>query len=282
MAVSFATNPIYHYFNKDENNDDDINYARNSMDRWRAERASLHGEKPITFLDEALRVFKSCREKEVTVIFGNLGRHPLILNYFLDLGFSAHETVGVMTPWNIDCPYRIQQSIPALDVLFIIEPFFGYNIVKPSQVRHLVILTSHLAINMPNHSSQITQLFVGLPPVPVYHSMKFISKTVFEPLPYHDGSINHLPDKGSIHMDVTSSRSAQEAYLRLLTGREMLRNIPYTIEMLPRDEEIIKVNLQLTHKRIRELGWEKNVWIKSGYFDDFKNTGRVVVYERPI
>ncbi|GFT26023.1 uncharacterized protein NPIL_16961 [Nephila pilipes] len=133
-----------------------------SMDRCRGEYASLQMN-PKTQLSKALDLFNQCRTKDVTIVFGNLGRHPLILTYFLDYCFTAQESVGIVAHWSTHSPYQVKPPISSLDFLFFVEPYFGFGVQKPDNVKHLIVLTSHLSLSLPAFSVQLKRLHVGAP-----------------------------------------------------------------------------------------------------------------------
>ncbi|GBN19718.1 hypothetical protein AVEN_261797-1 [Araneus ventricosus] len=266
--VHFDLKPSHHSYELSE--DESIGYSRQvlqeSMDRDRGERAFLQTH-PKTQLDITLRVFDECRQHDTTVVFGNLGRHPLLLTYFLDYGFTARESVGVVSEWNTDSPYQVETPPPVLDFLFLIEPYFGCSVLKPHNVHHLVVLTSHLVLDLP--TCHMTQLHLAPPvdPTPFCsQSWKAINPPVF-----HDGRVNHLPPKVRVHLDVTDAKSAHEAYLRVLTGRELAGNRLTTVQLSPRDHRRIHKNIEKLREKVCSLGWQEE-WIADVYLNFFKNT----------
>ncbi|GFV82857.1 hypothetical protein TNCV_1178721 [Trichonephila clavipes] len=62
-------------------------FLREGVDILRGEINSLQMH-PRTQLSKAVHLFHQCRSKEVTVVYGNLGRLPLILTYFLIIVFQ--------------------------------------------------------------------------------------------------------------------------------------------------------------------------------------------------
>ncbi|GFX70539.1 uncharacterized protein TNCV_875131 [Trichonephila clavipes] len=133
---------------------------REGADRLRGEFNSLQMH-PKTQLSKAVQLFHQCRSKEVTVVYGNLGRLPLILTYFLDYCFSAQESVAVIANWEINSPYQVKHSISSVNFMILVEPYFGSVVQKPSYVKHLIVFTSHLSPSLP--SCQVKSLHVGAP-----------------------------------------------------------------------------------------------------------------------
>jgi hypothetical protein len=155
--VTFDPNPprLYEYEAKEDKN---INVdIRNAMDRRRTELACLQ-QHPERYLKDAVSLFETCRlERDVVIVFGNLGKYPSILTYFLDICFTADESVGVLYDRDVDCPYRVRNPIPTpLDVLIVVDPDSGYDEL-PAGVDHLIVLTSHVI----GGGSRFIRFFIG-------------------------------------------------------------------------------------------------------------------------
>ncbi|GFS82730.1 uncharacterized protein TNCV_4416911 [Trichonephila clavipes] len=225
---------------------------REGVDRLRGEFNSLQMH-PKTQLSKAVQLFYQCRSKEVTVVYGNLGRLPLILTYFLDFCFSAQESVAVIANWEINSPYQVKHPISSVDFMILVEPYFGYVVQKPSYVKHLIVLTSHLSLSLA--SCQVKRLHVGASASDICPITSSDPATLLHPPIFHDGKANQVPLKGLVQLDVTQSKSAHEAFLRMLTGHEMLRNRPYTLKISPRDEQRLKIHLRIN--RVRLLGLQE-------------------------
>ncbi|GIX89625.1 uncharacterized protein CEXT_201401 [Caerostris extrusa] len=114
-------------------------------------------------MDRLLHIFNTCRHHSISIIFGNLGRHPALLNYYLDYCFTSQETVGVLSAWPFKSPYRVDavNAVEPLDFLFILEPYFGYTVYKPAHVKHVIVLSSHLCLLSPGVDEQIGFLHLG-------------------------------------------------------------------------------------------------------------------------
>ncbi|GFY55241.1 uncharacterized protein TNIN_321861 [Trichonephila inaurata madagascariensis] len=84
---------------------------REGVHRLRGEHNSFQMH-PRTQLSKAVHLFHQCRSNKVTVVYGNLGRLPLILTYFLDYCFSAQESVVVIANWEIYSPYQVNAPFP--------------------------------------------------------------------------------------------------------------------------------------------------------------------------
>ncbi|GFS47058.1 uncharacterized protein TNIN_118361 [Trichonephila inaurata madagascariensis] len=220
---------------------------REGIDRLRGEQNSLQMH-PRTQLSKAMQLFHQCRSKEVTVVYGNLGRLPLILTYFLDYCFSAEESVVVIANWETNSPYQVKPPFSSVDFMILVEPYFGYVVQKPSYVKHLIVFTSHLSLSLP--SCQVKTLHVGAPASDISPITSSDPATGLHPPIFHEGKANQVPLKGLVQLDVTQSKSAHEAFLRILTGHEMLHNRPYTLKISPRDQQRLQYHLRITQERL--------------------------------
>ncbi|GBN13095.1 hypothetical protein AVEN_257678-1 [Araneus ventricosus] len=266
-GVRFDLDPIYYYYKPSEN-DSSGSYRQvlqDSINRAYGEYAFLK-TRPQTQLDIHSQVFEECRKHDITVIFGNLGRNPFLLTYFLDFAFTSQESVGLFSEWDVDSPYQIKPPFPTLDFLFIIEPYFGYSVVKLPHVKHLVVMTSHLVLNLP--SCHMTKLYLT-PPHEILPCSSS-SSVSFTPPVFHDGKINQIPPKMRVNVDVTDVKSAHEAYLRFLTGREMASDRLITVQMSPRNHKHICKNIEKSREKAVILGWRED-WIYNQYLTYFEN-----------
>lgn len=275
MSVQFDVLPVLHCYAKDED-DSENSYVQDGMDRLRAERITIRHRK--SHLNTALTLFKKFKDAEITILFGNLGRHPLVLNYLLDFGFTAEESVGVLTPWNTECPYKVNLPLPSLDYLFIVEPYFGASISKLENVKHVIVLSSHLNLQYDPSSCALENFQVGYPPEPLVYSTQRVARHIFNAPAFHNGKANQIPNKSCIHIDIENAKNAHEAYLRLLTAKELFtgRPVTVTIGMSPRNEQHIKFQMRVTREKVKELGWRKK-WIEEGYFQELKTSDRVIL-----
>lgn len=127
--------------------------------------------------------------------------------------------------------------------------YFGKHLFKFVNVKHVIVLTSHLSLSYPP-TSNVVCLHVGrissTPPTPVDQK-----GPAFKPPLFHQNKQYHLTKW--THLDVTGSKSAHEAFMRLLTGKELVPNGPYTISVTPRDDAIIKFHFDKTCRLLREI-----------------------------
>lgn len=254
--VSFADSEaeIFYYTQTPTSGNSD--FIRESHRRTALEKVIL--KHPKSQLDHVRNLISLWRSREISIVFGNLGRQPFLLNYYLDLCFSFEETVIVQCNWNLSLEYQTNKC-QNIDFLIHVEPYFGFTVHKDPTVKHLIILTSH--INLCYWGKQEIDYYY------LYFSNINILKppdthlkdcTVFKPPIFHQQvQQNTLPR--TVLLDVSDSKTAHEAYLRLLTGREMIHKRPFNLYLNPRDEIILKVNLHYHKKRVEQL-WASGRW----------------------
>lgn len=207
-------------------------------------------------------ILKKCRASPISVVFGNVGRQPHLLTYYVDVCFP-NDTVGFLSKEPTGSPYQVD-SIEPLDFLIILEPYFGYVVTKPPDVRHVIVFSSHLCLLGVQKQFFLLHLLPDKPravraPRP-YESVSWI------PPIFHDAS-TYAPLGDHVHLDLTQSRSAHEAYLRLLTARELLRK-PYSLSLNKRYEEVLSVQLARSRRHVGRKGSELEEW----YWKDFEQT----------
>lgn len=244
-----------HYYegmNSFDSDSFDSDWLRESSHRKRLERSVFHA--PSTELDRFRHVISSWRKHDTSIVFGNLGRQPYLLDFYLDMCFSYREEVIVTCRWKLQSPYQIESLEKEIDFLFIVEPPFGDTINKPPRVKHLIVLTSHLSLIVLDRDRKYYHVHLSSKRKYAPPRYDLQEGTEFKPPIFHEQRIHSLPE-GPVFLDVRSSESANEAYLRLLTGKEMIRKRPYKILMDDRDRKILNVILPKTERKIEKLGF---------------------------
>lgn len=239
----------------------DSDWIHESSHRKRMEQSVFR--KPYTELGRFQRMVASWRKHDACIVFGNLGRQPYLLNYYLDMCFSYQEEVNLKCRWKFQSHYQVETTVEKdIDFLFVVEPPFGFTIKKSPRVKHLVILTSHLNLFAIDRDRRYYYLHLASKRnhVPPYNDL--LEGVEFKPPIFHDETRGSLPD-GPIFLDVRNSKTANEAYLRLLTGKEMIGPRPYKILMNNRDREILSSVLSITENKIKKLkfvSWNKKFY----------------------
>lgn len=243
---------------------DFLNDVHTSVKRRLLERTLL--KNPRTQLTKVTSLVASFRNYDVSIVFGNLGRQPHLLNYYLDLCFSHEDDIILFCDWDLPSNYKTKR-IRNADFLIHVEPYFGYTVQKYSGVKHVVILTSHLYLELPDvENVQFCELHLSNETVYNLPNPNLENCKVFKPSIFHlDHS--HFFESQAIVLDVTDAKSAHEAYLRLLTGREIICRKPFKIIMNPRDVDYMKKCLPILEQNIKRH-WNEE-WMANFYWKGY-------------
>lgn len=233
-------------------------WQRQSVMRSTIEKITC--QSPETELQRMCDLIASWRQQSVTILLGNLGRNPFLLQFYLDLCFNHTENVKIQCFEEILPDYQIKKVKEPLDFLFIIEPYFGFHIYKHHSVKHTVVLTSHLSLYITG-KARFYNLQLFNKQYPRHFQAPSPDFELIKPLPFHLKTFSAI-QKEAVILDVTSSRSAHEAYLRLLTGLEMIGGLYFRVKINQREREIIQLHIKKCQNRA-ELLWENSVpqWI---------------------
>lgn len=263
--VSFQGTDDISYFN-DPSCRVDLESVRHSTHRSLLEKQVHHN--PHNELERVKQIIAAWRTSSTFVVFGNLGRQPHLLNYFLDLCIRHDETVRVVCRWDIPIAYRDR---PPLDFLIVVEPHFGYTVHKPPDVQHLIVFSSHLYMNTPT-CTKFYCLHLSSQKVPDPPQQHVPALKSFHPPLFHDTPIQL--HKHPVVLDLTPCSTAHEAYLRFLTGREICCQVPVQIAMNERDAAIIRDCAIRTKERF-VFNFEDNPSLSKIYWDFFlQNDGQ--------
>lgn len=79
-------------------------------------------------VNQVQAVLDECRNHAISIVFGNLGRQPRLLDYYLDFYFKSTEKVGVKAQWPTGSPYETKSveetdDPEEFDFLIVLEPF---------------------------------------------------------------------------------------------------------------------------------------------------------------
>lgn len=231
---------------------------------------------PHSQLETMRRLIASWREDRISVVFGNVGRQPFLLTYFLDLCIGADETVRVVCDWPlaVAAPYQVpftpdHSPVPTpTDFLIRVEPPFGWTLHHPPNVQHLVVLTSHLSLcywGGEEERIQFYYLHLANRPSskkekapPSAAAAEMATSISFRPSVFHEQVLPDVVLPGEVLLDVSETRTAHEAFLRWLTGHETLRQrTVYHLSMSDRDREIVRTNIQATHQLAQKITQDK-------------------------
>ena len=241
MKKSVRFDPYKEIFHYSEEPQSKSHFIRESHKRMKLERCLLRY--PSSELNRLCQFIAVWRNRDISIVLGNLGRQPHLLNYYLDMCFHPEETIKVNCDYDLSIDYQTQDEKEA-DFLIRVEPYLGYTVRKDPSVKHLVVLTSHLSLcywggEIESDYLYLSNIDVSRPP-----DFNLQPAGLFKPPLFHQRVYGeNLPD--TVLLDVSDSKTAHEAYLRLLTGREIIGKRPFTIRATERDKAILKVNLKI-------------------------------------
>lgn len=191
-------------------------------------------------MNELRQLFAQFRD--VTVVFGNMGRHPALLEYYATLYLSPDETWAVVRrPSNQDVAF-----------LFVVEPYFGCTILKPDNVKQMVVWTSHLNLTL-LPGTQIEVFYCSQ----FQHDSKPVRQDNFKrwtpPLFYREP----LAWRDPVQIDVSRCKTIHETFLRLLTGYEMIPGRLFSLHMEDFQKQMLKMELVRTREKSPRCWFDK-------------------------
>lgn len=266
-SVRFSQNILHRYKAEPpdkESTDNFLNSVRELSKRKLLEETLL--KTPSTQLANIKSLVASWRNYDVSVVFGNLGRQPHLLTYYLDLCFSHEDDIALFCDWDLPSVYKTKRVRKA-DFLIHVEPYFGYTVQKYPSVKHVVVLTSHLYLELPDTKNvQFCELHLSDETATRAPDPNLETRQVFKPPIFHL-DCSHVLGRRGILLDVTDAASAHEAYLRILTGREIVGRKPFKIQMNPRDYDYMKKCLPLMERNVRRH-WNEE-WMAKFYWEGY-------------
>lgn len=209
------------------------------------------------------KLFASFNGDDFTIIFGNLGRHPALLDHYIKANLCFDRDTKIVltcTQKGYSSEFWVKE-IPqdAVDYLFIVEPYFGYTVHRHLNVRHLIVLTSHLCMTIPTRAKLRT-----------FYLSAFANSTMPEldmrecvswkpPLFHRDGP--EIKKSGPVLMDVSEAKTVHEAFLRALTGYEMIRGRLFSFRMNEYQKVILRRLLKSTNKEVKIYFPHEKTWL---------------------
>lgn len=216
---------------KDKENE---NYFQIALDRRRREPRFINIFAAMTSVQNLLRDVS--KRQSITVVFGNMGRLPHLLSYYVDVCFEPTDEIRVFTEWDweetqLDESYEDDGT--RCDVLIVVEPKFGATIEKPCYAKRLIVLTSHLNCDIKktlhdeklivaHHVGNIHQFPI---PISAYVDHRLIDQSrdfTYEPSLFLKSHVE-IPEKSNVCVDLSKCRDWSETYLKLLNACDVLR-----------------------------------------------------------
>lgn len=256
---------IFEYENQIENNLNDFRYCLSDWQRQEPRHIS-----PQNYMTSVQNLLEDvCLRQPVTIVYGNLGRYPKLIQYYIDVIYPMNEMVTIRIGTNhVDDPIdelavegfksliencADDKTLPC-DVLFWIEPRWGVTVQRPRRARRLIVLTSHLQLEIPStENALVVAHHVGddvlrdakIPPLKKYlrsPNEEEDCEYSFVPDLFLNNHIEHLGGRGwtycgrkknheddewssykNVCADLTKCDNLWEVYLRLLTARDIIR-----------------------------------------------------------
>lgn len=282
---------IFEYEIQKETNSKDL------MDWMRQEPRHIS---PQQYMTSVQNLFEDvCRRQPVTVVYGNLGRYPKLIQYYIDVIYPTDEAITFrIGTKHVDDPsdeealegfkslienYEEKRSC---DVLFWIEPRWGVTVQRPGWARRLIVLSSHLRLEIPDtEKARVVAYHVGdafdaqrnaqIPPLINYvRSSKgcdycfvpdlFLNKHVEiiggQGWTYCGNVGNQKRDQWGLYKnvcaDLTKCKNLWEVYLRLLTARDIIR---YSSSNHKLETWSVAINEDLKSILLKNLAENKNI-----------------------
>lgn len=181
------------------------------------------------YKSKVFEIFHETLEKGILIVLGNLGRHPYLLEYYLDIYFNSTEIVHICSSWwnniNIDLNYRDDKS--HCDMLIILEPL-SYKIINEiTYAKSILVLTSFPYNNPANYP--IKSLYLGnyrnvLKILRLYTHDKNSDIYHFTPQLFCNSRIPFF-NEPNVLMKISHYQSKNELYLYILNMIDLISNL---------------------------------------------------------
>lgn len=263
VSFSDSESPVFYYPRPPPSSETFHDFIRASHQRTFFERAVLkHPKAQLNCIRHFVALWKW---HDFSIVLGHLGRQPYLLHYYLDLCFESHDTIKVVCDWDHSFDFCSSEEEEEVDFLIRMEPPFGFTLQKEPTAKHVVVFTSHLVLCYwgPEEALDYYYLPLSSRNTLVLPDPHLEASHIFTPPPFHTEMPPDIclePNQKAIVLDVSKVRTAHEAYLRLLTGHEMLGpNQPFSLRLYPEDAPLLKLNLDTHRQRVQAL-WDQKRW----------------------
>lgn len=278
--VTFSNHAIvFEYFDETQQKENySYYYSKDLMDWMRQEPRHISPQLYMTSVQNLLE--DVCQRQPVTVVYGNLGRYPKLIQYYIDVIYAAdvaitfrigtsqadsdEENCAVVESSSsnsgcgdggFDSLIKSYDEKLSCDVLFWIEPRWGVTVERPCWARRLIVLTSHLRLEIPDTTTTTTTTRVvafrvgeegtKTPPLKNYVRSSKGFDYSFVPDLFLNRRVEIIGSSGqddwiycgdvrkqeqnqkglykNACADLTKCNNVWEVYLRLLTARDIVR-----------------------------------------------------------
>lgn len=287
---------VFEYFDETQQKEN-YNYSKDLMDWMRQEPRHISPQLYMTSVQNLLE--DVCQRQPVTVVYGNLGRYPKLIQYYIDVIYAADVAITFRIGTNqadddescsvvesgsgFDSLIKSYDEKLSCDVLFWIEPRWGVTVQRPCWARRLIVLTSHLRLEIPDTTTRVVAFHVGeegtkTPPLKNYVRSSKGFDYSFVPdlfLNRHVDIIGSSSQDDWIYCgdvrkqeenqrylyknacaDLTKCNNVWEVYLRLLTARDIIR---YSMSNHLLETWSVAINEDLKTSFLNNLVENKNI-----------------------
>lgn len=198
----------------------------------------------------------------ITVVYGNVGRLPHAISYYLDLFF---EDARVRSPWwpemGLDESYEDDGT--RCDVLIVLEPLMGSTVERPPYASRMLVFTSHLNLRLPaaarvlaHHEGNVRKVKI---PFKGYVDACVLDESTtlgFRPSVALRSHVELEPHQNNVCVDLTHCASVLETYLSLLNACYVLQYTEFvrswTVAIRPRMLEVLKNQLRECERIVQQ------------------------------
>lgn len=190
------------------------------------------------YKSKIIEIFRETMEKGILIVLGNLGRHPYLLEYYLDVYFDSTKIVHIRSFWwnqiNIDLNY--QDDTSPCDMLILLEPLPYEKINQISYAKSILILTS-FSCCYPSHYPT-KSLYLGnnqniMKILRRYTHVKNSNTYYFMPQLFCNYRIPFF-NEPNVYMKISRYQSKNEIFLCILNMIDFISNLnikSWTVEI---------------------------------------------------
>lgn len=187
-----------------------------------------------SFKSDISEIFDQTFAKGVCIVVGNLGRHPYLLQYYLDVYLDPTKKVFIESDWwdhiaHVDVSYRYDGSADC-DLLILLEPLVGRRTVdRPRNVKSVLVLTSLRPLH-PTTSYPTRYVYFGNVPnilktIRLYRCRQQPCNVVHLSLqPFCNARVPFF-SQSNVSLNVSQCQSKQEIYFCVLNMIDCISNL---------------------------------------------------------
>lgn len=216
-------------------------------------------------VSEQEMLLKFAKDKNTTIVFGDMGRNPAHLSYTIDVCFGLDKEVRIFSEYweSLNVHPSYEDDGTRCDILLYVEPKFGATIFKPIYADHFIVFTSHLNLRILDTNYRIATIHIGNRDKLPRNWRGFVEccedekshDFTFKPTLFHFNHVD-IPNNATVCADLTKCNTSHEAYLCFLNVRDVLiqndTHKSWTCALPYHLREDIKQCLNVSDERLRE------------------------------